>query len=185
MHCSLQGPFPGCHVPHCYNHCHHRYGLGIPILVDQVPGRPGPTNAGGPLLCASSMPGQKLHTKTCPTPRFGIPPLNLLIDHASQRYGIQILLSDPPHPLAHSPFEALHQAASAAPVPQNTGLARIDTLLHQLQFFSFLRPSHEIWLPQYSPVHWKSLRHLPNEHLIRIWKLRNPTDNPSPEPPRP
>lgn len=55
----------------------------------------------------------------------GLPPLDLLLDQASQRYGIRILLYDPPHPLAGTLFEALRQAAGAPLVSQSTGLRPI------------------------------------------------------------
>lgn len=112
----------------------------------------------------------------------GLPPLDLLLDQTSQRYGIRILLYSPAHPLAARLFEALRLAPSRV-FPHGTGLVRIATLLYKLNVFTNLGPSHAIWLSSLSPAQRSALHRSPTDILLRLWQTRYPTGNPSPAPP--
>lgn len=50
----------------------------------------------------------------------GLPLLDFLLDQSSQQYGLRVLLSDPPPPLANTLFEAQCLKVSAPPFPQAT-----------------------------------------------------------------
>lgn len=95
---------------------------------------------------------------------------------------MHILLKDPPLPLAHTLFEALRCASTAAPVTQSTGLFRVAILLHRLRFVSFFGPSHDAWLRRCPATHRQSRRSLPKLSMLRAWRDRHPTGNPSPGP---
>lgn len=143
MNRPRQGPLPSCPVPCRHDHGHHHYALGSAswwtgsraVLDGLMPAYHSLAQA----VCQAKSFTRKYALLRDP----GFPPLDLLHDCATQHHGIQILLSDPPHPLVHVLFEVLRLATSTAPVPKNTGLFRIVTLLHQVQVFSSLGPSHE------------------------------------------
>lgn len=128
------------------------------------------------------MPGKKYIRTSSLLCDAGLPPLDLLLDQASQRYGIRILLYQPPHPLAHWLFESL-RAAPAQVSDQGTGVCRIAALLHPLGIFSHLGPSHAAWLSKVSTQERARYRNAPAASLLRHWKTRHPRGDPSPGPP--
>lgn len=149
-------PFPTC--------------SGIPHLVDQILGRVKLFYTAYHSLAQAVCLAKSFTCKHDLLHDSDFSSLELLLDQESQQYGMRILLSDPPHPLAHALFEALLLAISAVPVAQATGLTCIAILLHQLTLITFFGPSHEAWLPRCSATHRQSLRRLHWTQIIRASK---------------